>query len=179
MNRKVFVIGLIVALPLVALLFASLSRDPTRIESPLNGRPAPAFRLAPLDGGAPLTLDSLRGRVIVLNFWATWCVPCVEEHAALAQAAQQFGRETAFLGVVYEDSAPEVRTFLGRSGAAYPMVMDEGGRTAIAYGVYGVPETFFISADGVIVDKHVGPLTPERLSQLIARAKARAGGGRS
>ena len=64
-------------------------------------------------------------------------------------------------------------------GMQKPMVMDEGGRTAIAYGVYGVPETFFVSADGVIVDKQVGPLTPERLSQLIARAKARADGGRS
>lgn len=179
MNRKVLVIGLIVALPLVALLFASLSRDPTHIESPLIGRPAPAFSLAPVDGGMLLSLDSLRGRVIVLNFWATWCVPCVEEHAALAQAAQQLGRETAFLGVVYEDSEAQVRAFLQRGGAAYPMVMDPGGRTAIAYGVYGVPETFFISADGVIVDKQVGLLTPERLSQLIARAKARAGGGRS
>lgn len=168
MNRRVLFVGLAVALPVVGLLIASLPRDPTRIDSPLIGRAAPAFRLTPLDGGEPLTLDSLRGRAVVLNFWATWCVPCVAEHAVLVQAAQRSGARAAFIGVVYEDQDQDVRAFLRQRGASYPMALDPEGRTAIAYGVYGVPETFFISANGVIVSKQAGPLTPERLAQLVA-----------
>jgi cytochrome c biogenesis protein CcmG/thiol:disulfide interchange protein DsbE len=144
-------------LPVVGLLVASLSRDPTRIDSPLIGRPAPPFRLMPLDGGEPLTIESLRGRIVVLNFWATWCVPCV----------------------VYEDQLPDVRAFIRDRGASYPMVLDEGGRTAIAYGVYGVPETFFISSSGVVVHKHLGPLTPEQLAQLLVAAASSATGNAS
>ena len=168
MNRLVLLVGLAVALPLVVLLVASLSRDPTRIDSPLIGRAAPAFRLIPLDGGDPLTLQSLRGRAVVVNFWATWCVPCVAEHAALVQAAQSSGTRVAFVGVVYQDQDSEVRAFLRQRGASYPMAMDPDGRAAIAYGVYGVPETFFISADGIIVNKQTGPLTAARLQQLLA-----------
>jgi cytochrome c biogenesis protein CcmG, thiol:disulfide interchange protein DsbE len=179
LNRRVLLVGLAVALPVVGLLVASLPRDPTRIDSPLIGRPAPPFRLTPLDGGAPLTLESLHGRAVVLNFWATWCVPCVAEHAAIAQAARESGAQIAFIGVVYEDQEPAVREFLRERGASYPMAMDPEGRTAIAYGVYGVPETFFLSADGIIRHKQTGLLTPERLAQLIAEVTRPAAGGAS
>jgi cytochrome c biogenesis protein CcmG/thiol:disulfide interchange protein DsbE len=133
----------------------------------------------PLDGGEPLTIESLRGRIVVLNFWATWCVPCVAEHAVLSQAARRAGAQIAFVGVVYEDQLPDVRAFIRDRGASYPMVLDEGGRTAIAYGVYGVPETFFISSSGVVVHKHLGPLTPEQLAQLLVAAASSATGSAS
>jgi cytochrome c biogenesis protein CcmG/thiol:disulfide interchange protein DsbE len=133
----------------------------------------------PLDGGEPLTIESLRGRIVVLNFWATWCVPCVAEHAVLSQAARRAGAQIAFVGVVYEDQLPDVRAFIRDRGASYPMVLDEGGRTAIAYGVYGVPETFFISSSGVVVHKHLGPLTPEQLAQLLVAAASSATGNAS
>ena len=83
MNRKVLIAGLVVALPLVGLLLMSLGRDPRQVDSPLIGQKAASFSLRPVGGGAPVTLDTLRGRTLVVNFWATWCVPCFQEHPVL------------------------------------------------------------------------------------------------
>jgi len=174
MNRKVLGAGLLVALPLLGILFANLGRDPHAMNSPLVGRPAPAFTLVPIDGGAPFTLDGLRGRPVVLNFWATWCIPCLEEHGALLQAASRLGSEVQFLGVVYEDDKTAVQSFLLERGKAYPSVMDDGGRAAIAYGVYGVPETYFIDTAGTIVAKQVGPLDAQTIEAHLQKARGRA-----
>ena len=174
MNRKVLGAGLLVALPLLVILFVNLGRDPHAMDSPLVGRPAPPFTLVPIDGGAPFTLDGLRGRPVVLNFWATWCIPCLEEHGALLQVASRLGSEVQFLGVVYEDDKAAVQSFLQDRGKAYPSVMDDGGRTAIAYGVYGVPETYFIDAGGTIVAKQVGPLDGPMIDAYIQKARGRA-----
>jgi cytochrome c biogenesis protein CcmG/thiol:disulfide interchange protein DsbE len=176
-NRKVLLIGLLGALPLVALLLAGLSRDPRYIDSPLVGRPAPPFRLIPVGGGPPVTLESLKGRPVVLNFWATWCVQCADEHPVLVSAAQGLADRAVFLGAVYQDTETNVLESLRGSPSAYPILMDQGARAAIAYGVYGVPETFFISADGVIVDKQIGPLTSARLAEQLAKIGVRAGAG--
>jgi cytochrome c biogenesis protein CcmG, thiol:disulfide interchange protein DsbE len=178
-NRKVLLVGLLGALPLVALLLAGLSRDPRYIDSPLVGRPAPPFRLVPVGGGAPVTIESLRGRPVVLNFWATWCVQCADEHPALVTAARGLADQAVFLGAVYQDTETNVLESLRERPSAYPILMDKGARAAIAYGVYGVPETFFISADGVIVDKQIGPLTPAGLAERLAKIGVRAGGGTS
>lgn len=172
-NTKVLVAGLVVVVPLLAVLVLNLGRDPHSVRSPLVGRSAPAFSLPPVGGGAPVSLDSLRGRPVVINFWATWCVPCFEEHAALTAAARTF-REVQFLGVVYEDDEAATETFLGERGGGYPSLVDPEGKTAIAYGVFGVPETFFIDASGRIVDKYVGPLDRGTIATLIARAKGGA-----
>jgi cytochrome c biogenesis protein CcmG, thiol:disulfide interchange protein DsbE len=174
LNRKVLVAGAVVALPLLGLLFANLGRDPHKVDSPLIGRPAPPFTLVPIGGGPAVTLDTFRGKVVVLNFWATWCVPCYEEHPALQAAARTMGRDVEFAGVIYEDEDAKVRAFLKQQGSAYPHFMDEGSKTAIAYGVYGVPETYFISPDGVVTDKYVGPLNPTALAALVARASTSA-----
>lgn len=174
MNRKVLGAGLLVALPLLGILYANLWRDPHAMDSPLVGRPAPPFTLVPIDGSAPFTLDGLRGRPVVLNFWATWCIPCLEEHGALLQAASRVGSEVQFLGVVYEDDKGAVQSFLQDRGKAYPSVMDDGGRTAIAYGVYGVPETYFIDAAGTIVAKQVGPLDGPTIDAYLQKARGRA-----
>jgi cytochrome c biogenesis protein CcmG/thiol:disulfide interchange protein DsbE len=175
-NRKVLVAGLVVTLPLVGLLLMSLGRDPHKVESPLLGRPAPPFSLPQVGGGEPVSLAALRGKTVVVNFWASWCLPCVDEHPVLTAAPARFGPDVVFLGVVYEDEEASVRRFLHERGSAYPSLMDEGAKVSVAYGVYGVPETYFIGPDGTIVNKYVGPLRPELLDELVAQA--RSGGAR-
>jgi cytochrome c biogenesis protein CcmG/thiol:disulfide interchange protein DsbE len=169
-NARVLVASLAVVLPLLAILVLNLGRDPHSVRSPLVGRPAPAFSLAPAGGGVPMSLDALRGRPVVINFWATWCAPCSQEHAALTQSARAL-RDVQFLGVVYEDEEANIQAFLRQRGSAYPSLIDPGGKTAIAFGVFGVPETFFIDGGGRIVEKYVGPLDPDRIAALVARAK--------
>jgi cytochrome c biogenesis protein CcmG/thiol:disulfide interchange protein DsbE len=169
-NRKVLIAGAALIVPLVAILLVGLGRDPHLVRSPLIGRAAPSFSLRPVGGGPPISLESLKGRAVALNFWATWCVPCVQEHEVLAGAARTWGAKAQFLGVVYEDQEDTALDYLRRKGSAYPSLFDEGGKAAIAYGVYGVPETFFISPEGRIVEKFVGPLTPSELSANLGKA---------
>jgi cytochrome c biogenesis protein CcmG, thiol:disulfide interchange protein DsbE len=172
-NRRVLAGGLAVVVPLLAVLVFNLGRDPHSVRSPLIGRPAPDFALAPVGGGSTVTLASLRGRPVVVNFWATWCVPCFEEHAALTSAARDFA-DVQFLGIAYEDEEPRTRTFLEQRGSSYPSLMDPDGKTAIAYGVFGVPETFFIDRGGRLIDKYVGPLDRQTIAASIAKAKGGA-----
>jgi cytochrome c biogenesis protein CcmG/thiol:disulfide interchange protein DsbE len=176
LNRKVLVLGLLVVLPLIGVLLINLGRNPNQVESPLIGRPAPEFSLPPLGGGEPVTLASLRGRPVVMNFWATWCVPCLEEHEVLTQAASAIGPDAHFLGVVYDDEEPRVRAYLRRRGSSYPSLLDPDGKVAIAFGVYGVPETFFIDGQGTITAKYVGPLDPSTLSSYLREAMRSAPG---
>jgi cytochrome c biogenesis protein CcmG, thiol:disulfide interchange protein DsbE len=171
LNLKVLGVGLLVVLPLLVILILNLGRDPHSVRSPLIGRAAPSFALAPVAGGPPVSLESLRGTPVVMNFWATWCVPCLEEHEALVATAHA-NPDVQFLGIVYEDEEAQVKRFLTeREDTAYPSLLDPEGKTAIAYGVYGVPETYFIDVAGRVVDKFVGPLTPEALEARIAQAK--------
>jgi cytochrome c biogenesis protein CcmG/thiol:disulfide interchange protein DsbE len=171
MNKGVLAAGLAVTLPLIVLLVVNIHRDPTSIASPLIEKPAPDVRLMELSGGGSVRLASLKGRPAVVNFWATWCIPCIQEHAALSAGART-NPDVAFLGVVYEDTAENAKGFLEkRGGAAYPTYADDDGKAAIAFGVYGVPETFFIDAKGVIVEKYVGPLDPDTLRQRLAVAR--------
>jgi cytochrome c biogenesis protein CcmG, thiol:disulfide interchange protein DsbE len=169
-NPKVLAAGAAFVVPLLILLALNLRRDPHAVRSPLIGRPAPAFSLAPVGGGAPVGLETLRGRPAVINFWATWCVPCLEEHAAL-RAAARHQRDVQFLGIVYEDEEARTQAFLQNRSSSYPSLMDPEGRTAIAYGVFGVPETFFLDAGGRIVEKYVGPLDARAIAALVARAR--------
>jgi len=172
MNHKVLIGGLVLALSLVGLLFANLGRDPHAVTSPLVGRAAPAFRLKPVGGGPPVDLAQLRGRPVIVNFWATWCVPCFEEHPVLVQAARDLGSSVQILGIVYEDEEERVDGFLRQHGQAYPSLLDLESKTAIAYGVHGVPETYFIDGKGRIVAKKEGPLTPETLTEYLRQASA-------
>ena len=178
MNRKVLLAGLIVVAPLLGVLFANLGRDPHQVESPLIGQPAPGFTLAPVGGGDPLSLEAFRGQAVVLNFWATWCIPCYEEHEVLTRTARAVGSDVQFLGVIYEDEEALESRFLRQQGSSYPSLLDPEGKTAIAFGVYGVPETFFIDASGTIVDKFVGPLNPDSLSAQLRKAMRSSGGAR-
>ena len=170
MNKGVLAIGLAVTLPLLGLLLLNIGRNPSAIASPLIKKPAPDVRMKDLSGTGSLQLSSLRGRPVVVNFWATWCIPCIQEHASLTAGARA-NPDVSFLGVVYEDTAENARGFLAQRGTAYPSYSDDDGKAAIAFGVYGVPETFFIDAKGTIVEKFVGPLDGDTLRRKLTMAR--------
>jgi len=170
MNRTVLIVGSAIGLALVAVLFLSLGNDPSHIDSPLIGRPAPPFALKAINTGEMIDVARLRGKPVILNFWATWCVPCYQEHPVLVENAQRIGSNVQFVGVVFNDSEDKINAFLRQRGSAYPTLLDEQGKTAIAYGVGGVPETYFINPKGVIVAKFAGPMTTEVLQANLSKA---------
>lgn len=168
-NKAVLVVGLLLVLPLLVLFAKSFGSDPHAVRSPLVGREAPPFELVSVQDGKPVSLKSLKGKPVVLNFWATWCEPCKLEHGVLYQGSRIFGDQVQFVGVVYDDQKPKIEAFLDRYGSGYPALIDDAGKAAIAYGVTGVPETFFIDASGRIVSKYNGPLSPDLLRQHVAQ----------
>lgn len=188
MNWKRSGLAAAAGIPVIALLAFGLTRDPSVIPSPLPGRDAPDFALpvfawgdtasvtrATAGASAPDTvrLSQLRGDVVVINFWASWCAACGVEHEALTRTAQRYaGQDVHFFGVLYND-VPEngVRWIRRMGGQNYPSLDDQGSRTAIDYGLYGVPETFFIGRDGRVSYKHVGPVTEALLAEHIERLR--------
>jgi cytochrome c biogenesis protein CcmG, thiol:disulfide interchange protein DsbE len=181
----------IVAMPLLVFLgiaglfgLALTSGDPSKLPSALIGRPAPMISLPALagavdPGGQPTpgfqTTDLATGQVTVVNFWASWCAPCVAEHPLLTELKSK--ANVRLFGVNYKDPEPGGRRFLGRYGNPFSAVgVDAGGRGAIEWGVYGMPETFVVDGQGRIVYKHVGPLTEEAIATKIVPMinKARA-----
>jgi cytochrome c biogenesis protein CcmG/thiol:disulfide interchange protein DsbE len=172
LNRKVLIAGLIIVVPFIVLLVMNLGRDPHKVDSPLIGKASPPFSLRQVGTPAVVDIMSLRGKPVVLNFWATWCVPCYSEHPVLVAGARQYAGQAQFIGVVYDDQENKIVQFLAENGSSYPTLFDESGQTAIAFGVYGVPETFFLDAEGNIVDKHVGPLDPVTLEAKLRLAGA-------
>jgi cytochrome c biogenesis protein CcmG, thiol:disulfide interchange protein DsbE len=156
-------------------LGARFGTDPTLVASPLLGRPAPRATLPPLDGGGQVSLEALQGQVVVVNFWASWCAPCRAEHPDLVAAAAAYrAAGVRFVGVVYQDTPQAARRLLeelGR-GQGYLYVTDPGSRAAIDFGVFGIPETFFIDRRGTVVAKITGkssfPLLADTLDQLLA-----------
>lgn len=155
------------AAAVIAALTISVGRPSGPVDTPIVGRPAPAFDLQTLDGQR-ISLDELRGSPVVLNFWASWCLPCREEAPLLTAADTTYRRVgLRILGVVYQDSSENARDFMTRYGQAYPGLLDPDGRTAIDYGVFGIPETFFIDATGVVRSRQVGALTEADLRRQI------------
>jgi cytochrome c biogenesis protein CcmG/thiol:disulfide interchange protein DsbE len=159
-------------LVLFALLLATgLGRDPRELPSELIGQPAPTFSLPRLDAGGTIDLGDLHGQVVVLNFWASWCLPCREEHDALAAAWGRYrDRGVVVLGVSFEDTREAALEFRDELKGDWPLADDPGSRTAIAYGVFGVPETFVIAPDGTIAAKTTGAVTYEWLTDEIEGA---------
>jgi cytochrome c biogenesis protein CcmG/thiol:disulfide interchange protein DsbE len=152
------------------LLSVGLQRDPTAIRSPLLGRPAPDFALRALDGDHVVRLGELRGQVVVVNFWASWCAECRVEHPALSAAWNRFrDAGVVVVGVDFQDDHANALAYLAETGTTWPVVADPGSRTALAYGVYGIPETFFIGPDGQVTAKQVGPVTYDQLVREITR----------
>ena len=155
----------------LALIFASrFGSDPTLSASPLIGEPAPSGSVAYQYEEGATSLDDYAGDIVVVNFWASWCLACRDEHAALTQAADDYADfGTTFVAVNYQDDPGRADAFLeelGRSSATVYTV-DEGSRTAFEWGVLGLPETFFVDREGVVVGKVSGPLTYGLLSRTI------------
>lgn len=169
MNRTVLIIGIVIVAVIVFVLFAGLGKDPQHIDSPLIGRPAPPFTLRVVGTGETIDLGALRGKPVIVNFWATWCGPCYEEHPTLVANARALPN-VQFLGVVFNDTDDKILRFLAERGSAYPTLLDANGKTAIAYGVGGVPETYFINAAGTIVAKFEGPMSTEAIQENLAKA---------
>lgn len=161
--------GLVIALfaAIGILLWYGLRLDPRKIPSPLVGKPLPAFQLATVaDAKRVVSNESLRGRVYLLNVWASWCVACRQEHPLLNQLAQQ--KLVSIIGLNYKDKREDARGWLANLGNPYEMSLtDLDGRVGIELGVYGVPETFVIDKAGVIRYKHIGPITPEVWGNII------------
>ncbi|MBM2810919.1 MAG: resA [Chloroflexi bacterium] len=133
----------------------------------LTPRPAPHFQLTLYDG-SPLRIEDLQGQGVILNFWASWCVPCRDEAPVLVRAARDYdGQSVKFLGVGVWDAESDARAFMNRFSVRYPSGPDEGGRIAIEYGLTGVPETFFIRSDGTMVRRWVGPINDAQLRAFV------------
>ena len=177
--RALIIVPLVIFLSLAGLFYYRLGAgDPSRIPSALIGKEAPEFSLAALEGlegeNGPIpgfSRADLNGAVSVVNVWASWCVPCRDEHPFV----EKLSEDTRFkvYGLNYKDKAENARRFLGRYGNPYDAVgTDEKGRVGIDWGVYGVPETFIVDADGVIrygriAYKHVGPINEAVLKEVI------------
>ena len=180
-GRRLLIWPLAIFVGLAALFAAALrSGDPSRLPSALIGKHVPEVGFAALaglsDGNRVIdgfsAADLAAGGVSVINFWASWCVPCVQEHPVLTALKQRSG--VKLFGVNYKDQTSAARRFLGRYGNPFTAVgVDADGRGAIEWGVYGMPETFVVNGKGEIVYKHVGPITAESLEgKLMPAIKA-------
>jgi cytochrome c biogenesis protein CcmG/thiol:disulfide interchange protein DsbE len=152
---------------LVALLAVGLTRNPREVPSPLVGKPAPTFELPRLaDPAARFSPEEMKGKVWLLNVWASWCVTCRDEHPVLVEFAK--AKQAPLVGLNYKDPRDDALKWLARYGDPYLLsVADTAGRIGIDYGVYGVPETYVIDKAGVIRFKQIGPVTPAILAGKI------------
>ncbi len=162
-----FAIPLAVFAVLVAFLAIGLRHDPHELPSPLINKPAPAFQLAQLEDPAKtFSPQEMRGKVWLLNVWASWCVSCRDEHPVLVQLARS--KSVPIYGLNYKDAREDARAWLKEFGDPYVLnATDLDGRVGIDYGVYGAPETYLIDREGIIRYKQVGPISPELLEKTI------------
>lgn len=160
---------------LAALFFIGVGRDdPNALPSTLIGRPAPPLALEPLQGALFGDADLREGGVTLVNYWASWCGPCRDEHPVLEALA---GEGVTIYGVNYKDQPQNALRFLDQLGNPYAAIAaDPAGRAAIEWGVYGVPETFVVDGAGNVVLRHPGPLTPQIVETVLRPAMARAAG---
>ena len=166
---------LVVLVGLLAVFAMSLNRDPSLIQSVLIDKPAPQFSLPAVEGtGVPgFDTASLTGEVTLVNVFASWCIPCRDEHPVLVALKQQTG--VRLFGMNQKDAAENATGFLKELGNPYDAIgADTNGRTSIDWGVYGVPETFIVDAKGIIRFKHVGPLTMEDIASEMIPAIEKA-----
>ena len=166
LNSKVVAIGTAVSLPLLVVLAVSLRFDPKEIPSPLIGTQAPVFDLLDLDGET-VNLSQFRGQPVLINFWATWCRPCVVEHPVLVDGARRYQGRAQFLGIIYQDEVEKIKRFMAARGGWGSTLVDPNSKVALAYGVYGAPETFILDRHGRIVEKVTGAMSPSHLDALL------------
>ena len=160
-----WIAAIIIAVIVLALLSYALASQSTA--SVQVGSPVPDFQLAALDG-SEMSLSAQQGKVVVINFFASWCAPCREEAAALEQTWREYqGQGVQFFGIAYKDADSKAKAFLDEFGITYPSAVEPGNRTARAYGLTGVPETFVINQQGHMVRHFIGPVTKAQLSQEV------------
>jgi cytochrome c biogenesis protein CcmG/thiol:disulfide interchange protein DsbE len=165
--RTYLIVAAVLPLVLLGLLSWRLAvKSP--VSASLIGSPAPEFALSDLNGN-PIRLADLRGRPVIVNFWASWCGPCVEEFPLLQRALEQHEADgLAVIGIVVQDRSEAARAFMARMGAAWPAAMDPDDSVAGSYGLYAPPESFFIDRHGVIASRQVGQLSQADLSRQLS-----------
>jgi cytochrome c biogenesis protein CcmG/thiol:disulfide interchange protein DsbE len=167
MKTLKFLIPLVVFVLLASFFAAGLVHDPREVPSPFIGKPAPAFKLAQLhDAQRAFAPEDMKGKVWLLNVWASWCVSCRLEHPLLVEMSKR--GVVPIVGLNYKDRREDGLGWLAKFGNPYALsACDNDGRVGIDYGVYGVPETFVIDKQGVVRYKQIGPITPEALDKVI------------
>jgi cytochrome c biogenesis protein CcmG, thiol:disulfide interchange protein DsbE len=179
MNWRRVLVSVAMVFPLLGLLAFGMTLDPNALPSTLPGRAAPDFALTMMetrndpDGARVARLSDHRGEVVVVNFWASWCVACRSEHPVLNRVSRAYaGQGVHFYGVLYNDLPRYAEKYIAdRGGQIYSTLLDPGSRIAIEYGVSGVPETFFIGPDGVVGHKQIGPVNEQILVEWIERLR--------
>ena len=164
---KFWAVSLII-LGFISLLALGLVSDPKLVPSPLVGKPAPDFTITSLDGKSSLTLSDLKGKPVILNFWASWCVPCRVEAPFLESAWRAYGdRGVVFIGVDIQDSERDALAYIREFDVTYPNGTDTKGRITVSYGVSGIPVTFFVDKKGIVVRRWVGALKHQQLIDWV------------
>ena len=165
-----WVAAVFVVAVMIAMFATRFGNDPRIVTSPLLDEPVTSMELGYLNEPGTLTFDEFRGQIVVVNFWASWCLPCRAEHGYLTDANDAYrDRGVVFVGIVHQDSPTAATRFLDDLGwgEEYRYVMDVDSRAAVEFGVFGVPETFFIDRDGIISGKIAGPVTPSSLTGTL------------
>lgn len=166
MRALKFLLPLAIFLAIFVFLYQGLSKDPSKIPSPLVGRAAPSFSLPILGADRSFSPTEMRGKVWLLNVWGSWCAGCLVEHPLFVEAART--NRLTMVGLAWKDRDEAASAWLKRHGNPYAVVVsDLVGNTAIDYGVYGAPESFLIDKQGVIRYKKVGPFAPEEFHQVL------------
>jgi cytochrome c biogenesis protein CcmG, thiol:disulfide interchange protein DsbE len=173
MLGRIIRIAVVVAiLGLTLTLALAFRRDPHDIRTGTVGKPAPAFALERLDGQGEVALADLSGRVVIINFFQSTCLPCFQENPALIRVYERYrGSDVVMLGISFQESRASSLAYVRRMGVTWTTVADDAGRVALSYGVFGPPETFFIGPDGVIAGRHIGPIDETTLVAGIEKLR--------
>ncbi len=172
-RRLTLWIAVVVAAAVVALVAVMATRPAAQDvgrASPLVGKQGPPIAGTTIDN-TNAQLADYAGKWVLVNFFATWCVPCRTEHPELVRFASQHGSDVQVLSVIFDDNASTVRSFRSQHGGGWPMVTDPGGRISVSYGVRGLPESYLIDPAGVVVAKLVGGVTAEKLNRVLDQSK--------
>lgn len=177
MNRTVFLVGVIIAAAIVAVLFVGLGKNPAEIRSPLVGKPAPVFALREVGTNRTVDITQYRGKPLVVNFWATWCAPCLKEMPELS-ALDAMREDVSVVGLAYEEiDVPAMQAFLAKRPVVYPIAIVDTYDPPAAFDTpRGLPMTYLVAPDGTVARQFLGPVTAHQIEEAIAAAGGPAPG---